>query len=82
MCGFVGIIDFKKNDNLKEVKYLNNLISYRGPDSEGYYFKRDKNFSISAGHRRLSILDTSKRSDQPFKYKTSSSFLMGRFTII
>ena len=77
MCGFVGIIDFKKNDNLKEVKYLNNLISYRGPDSEGYYFKRNKNFSISVGHKRLSILDISKRSDQPFKYKNFVLFFNG-----
>ena len=49
----------------------------RDRDSEGYYFKRNKNFSISVGHKRLSILDISKRSDQPFKYKNFVLFFNG-----
>jgi asparagine synthase (glutamine-hydrolysing) len=40
-------------------------IKHRGPDSSGIYM--DKN--VGFGHRRLSIIDVSDHSNQPFFYK-------------
>jgi asparagine synthase (glutamine-hydrolysing) len=65
MCGISGIIN--KNGNRvdkEEIKKINDLISHRGPDSEGFYF--EKNFAF--GHRRLSILDLSSDGHQPMHY--------------
>jgi asparagine synthase (glutamine-hydrolysing) len=66
MCGISGIIN-QKNSPVKEdeIVSMNNLIIHRGPDSEGYYFF--KNFAF--GHRRLSIIDLSKKGSQPMSYQ-------------
>lgn len=66
MCGISGIINLKLKDvDKKDINEINDLISHRGPDSEGFYF--EKNFAF--GHRRLSILDLSKDGHQPMHYK-------------
>ncbi len=65
MCGISGIINkYNKNVDDKEIKKINDLISHRGPDDEGFYF--EKNFAF--GHRRLSILDLSQEGHQPMHY--------------
>ena len=57
MCGIVG---FNWEDrNL--VKQMADLMHHRGPDDSGCY--TDKNISLA--HRRLSILDLSKKGRQP-----------------
>ncbi len=62
MCGICGEFKFT-NDNFDEIKLKNLMdsISSRGKDSEGMY--RDNH--IFLGHRRLAIIDTSKKSNQP-----------------
>ena len=48
MCGISGIINknsLKVEQN--EIQKINDLISHRGPDDEGFYF--GKNFAF--GHR-------------------------------
>lgn len=66
MCGISGIISLNKSKVSEfNIKQINNLISHRGPDSEGFYF--GKNFAF--GHRRLSILDLSKEGHQPMHFK-------------
>ena len=47
-----------------EIQIINDLISHRGPDDEGFYF--EKNFSF--GHRRSSILDLTSNGQQPMHY--------------
>ncbi|MAS57715.1 MAG: asparagine synthetase B, partial [Euryarchaeota archaeon] len=65
MCGISIIIRKKDRDGIEEdIKSMNDLISHRGPDDEGYYFS-DK---IAFGHRRLSILDLSSAGQQPMHY--------------
>ena len=65
MCGITGIVNKNKNKVPEpEIKNINDLISHRGPDDEGYYF--ENNFAF--GHRRLSILDLSKDGHQPMHY--------------
>ena len=74
MCGFCGFIsiDNKRDDNLKILKDMNRLLHHRGPDDEGYYSKDN----IFLAHKRLSILDLNKRSNQPFKNKDESIILL------
>ena len=63
MCGIAGFalrenIDHKKNI----LKIMNDKLSHRGPDGEGFYHDNDVSFS----HKRLAIIDLNSRSDQPF----------------
>ena len=66
MCGIFG---FKLNRTLNEsdinksLKHLS-LLSSRGPDNQGYYI--DKENGVFLGHTRLSIIDLSEESNQPF----------------
>jgi asparagine synthase (glutamine-hydrolysing) len=63
MCGIAGEIRFDHaNADVAAVLAMTEAQSRRGPDGEGIY-------SIGArcfGHRRLSIMDLSQRSHQPF----------------
>lgn len=61
MCGIVGF-NWEDKQNLKD---STNKIRHRGPDSKGYFTEKN----LSLGHRRLSIIDLDKRSDQPMTYK-------------
>lgn len=65
MCGISGIINknyLKVEPN--KIQKINDLISHRGPDDEGFYL--EKNFAF--GHRRLAILDLSSDGHQPMGY--------------
>ena len=62
MCGICGeirfdgaVIDQYTKDSMMDA------ISARGPDNSGHY----SNQSIFLGHHRLSIIDTSDKSNQP-----------------
>jgi len=62
MCGVNGIFSKNKILNIeKRIISMNNSIIHRGPDAGSYFI--DKNIAI--GHRRLSIIDTHSRSNQP-----------------
>ena len=63
MCGIAGYISLNNTINPEQLKTAAGLISYRGPDAEGYYFSRDN--KIGLAHRRLSILDLSAAANQP-----------------
>jgi asparagine synthase (glutamine-hydrolysing) len=66
MCGFVGIINNKDNIKNKRniLKEMCDTLTYRGPDSEGYFFKKH----ILLGHKRLAIIDL-ENGKQPMYYK-------------
>lgn len=63
MCGIFGEIAIRGNLSTNKKSFLRALdsISHRGPDDKGYYIS-DK---VSFGHRRLSIIDLSKKGKQP-----------------
>ena len=63
MCGFNGIFgnDISGLNSSKRIKKMNDSIIHRGPDAAGQYSSEN----ISLGHRRLSIIDLDKRSNQP-----------------
>ena len=64
MCGIFGVV-LSETDKIPDEDLLRKtarLIQHRGPDSTGVY--NDK--GIGLAHTRLSLLDLSSRSDQPF----------------
>lgn len=64
MCGICGEFKFDERDfNDNQLTNLMNSIASRGNDSKGTF--KDKN--IFLGHHRLSIIDTSKKSNQPMR---------------
>jgi asparagine synthase (glutamine-hydrolysing) len=62
MCGICGVF-YKDNQKVDKafLKSMNDKIKHRGPDDYGYYTDN----SIGLGHRRLSIIDLSKKGKQP-----------------
>ncbi len=71
MCGICGIIDLNSGQP-DLIRNMVKALSHRGPDAEGLY----EEGSISLAHRRLSIIDTSERANQPMHSAD------GRFTIV
>ena len=55
MCGITGLVDLKEKRpiNQRLIRDMNNSLSHRGPDGEGFHFEPGVGF----GHRRLSIID-------------------------
>ena len=52
------------------------FLKYRGPDKEGYYIKRNTNYSIGFAHKRLSIIDLSEKADQPMLSHSENSIIV------
>lgn len=66
MCGISGIYNLAGEPvSHQEIKAMSDSLAHRGPDGDGYFI--DKN--IALGHRRLAILDTSSRANQPMSSK-------------
>ena len=68
MCGIVGEYFFEKHNIDNNYKLLLDKIKSRGPDYSGYILK-DR---IFLGHSRLSIIDLSAASNQPFEDSESN----------
>jgi asparagine synthase (glutamine-hydrolysing) len=65
MCGISGLISKDRTELQKDLlQKMNELISHRGPDADGFYYWNN----IGLGHRRLSILDLSQGGNQPMHY--------------
>ena len=66
MCGIVGVFNLNgapfKMSSLVE---MTNQLAHRGPDGEGFFLQDH----IAMGHRRLSILDISRKGAQPMASK-------------
>ncbi|MAV58484.1 MAG: asparagine synthetase B, partial [Candidatus Marinimicrobia bacterium] len=63
MCGFVGIVDFSKEINMRKGQDALESLKHRGPDAQGSW---SDGHHIYLGHNRLSIIDVSKKANQPF----------------
>ena len=73
MCGFIGVfntlpdnveLDLQNALETKKRELALKSIESRGPDAEGQW--QDQHTWL--GHRRLSIVDTSARGNQPMEY--------------
>jgi asparagine synthase (glutamine-hydrolysing) len=67
VCGIAGILNLNSSIvTIADLKKMTDVIVHRGPDGEGHWVGENKN--IGFGHRRLSIIDLSEASRQPFHY--------------
>ncbi len=64
MCGISGYISNNKKISREDFIRTTNAMHHRGPDAEGFY--ENENQSVMLGHKRLSIIDLSPASNQPF----------------
>lgn len=64
MCGVAGA--FQQPDGKVIVTTMVDRIGHRGPDACGVLELVDPDSSVVLGHRRLSIIDLTTASDQPF----------------
>lgn len=67
MCGIVGGFD------LPQIEKGLDAIVHRGPDNQGII----QNNNVYFGHVRLSIIDTSSNSNQPFVYGSTTMVFNG-----
>ncbi len=64
MCGITGICGRLRQDDFPWLESACDRLRHRGPDAGGTWVAPEGNAAF--GHRRLSIIDTSHGSDQPF----------------
>jgi asparagine synthase (glutamine-hydrolysing) len=67
MCAINGIV----GDETLALEIMLAKTKHRGPDATGHFYSE----GISLGHNRLSILDPTERSNQPFK-STDGRYLL------
>ena len=67
MCGIVGEYFFKNKCVDHNIELMLDKVKSRGPDYSGFEIKNH----ICLGHSRLSIIDLSAASNQPFSDKKS-----------
>lgn len=67
MCGIAGLIGHISDPNRQALKRMNDAMSHRGPDGEGFWESEadSQGWGALFGHRRLSILDLSTAASQP-----------------
>lgn len=77
MCGIAGIIDkttSKDKITLPILTKMSDVISHRGPDSDGQFISEDRSCGFT--FRRLAIIDLSLNGSQPMTSRD------GRYTIV
>lgn len=67
MCGIVGIFSVEGGQVLseKELVVMRDEMVSRGPDDAGIFLYHENGNFVGFGHRRLSIIDLSKKGHQP-----------------
>jgi asparagine synthase (glutamine-hydrolysing) len=64
MCGISGYISLQNKSGKEDFLCATNALNHRGPDADGFY--ANENNTLFFGHKRLSIIDLSPASNQPF----------------
>ncbi len=65
MCGIAGLVLTQQQVDAQQLASMRDTFSYRGPDDAGAWISDDGR--VGLGHRRLSIIDTSKDGHQPME---------------
>jgi len=72
MCGIVGYINF--NVTLQDKRKISSELYHRGPDAARWYENKISNVQFL--HRRLSIIDPTAQSNQPFTSRCKRYILL------
>lgn len=74
MCGICGEFNYEgsKEEALSRIERMMSLLSHRGPDDAGFFIDE----KVVLGHRRLSIIDLSKKASQPMSSPSGKSVLI------
>jgi asparagine synthase (glutamine-hydrolysing) len=64
MCGINGFVsdNYTQEEKVSFIRKMNSTLAHRGPDNDGVW----QGEKVCLGHRRLSIIDLSAESNQPF----------------
>jgi asparagine synthase (glutamine-hydrolysing) len=64
MCGITGFVsdNYTQEEKVSFIRKMNSTLAHRGPDNDGVW----QGEKVCLGHRRLSIIDLSAESNQPF----------------
>jgi asparagine synthase (glutamine-hydrolysing) len=78
MCGIAGLIGRIDDTNRTALRRMNNALSHRGPDGEGFWEAPpgDDGWGAMLAHRRLSILDLTAAGAQPMVDPTVGSVII------
>ena len=78
MCGIAGLIGRMDGTNRAALKRMNDAMSHRGPDGEGFWeaVPDDGGWGVMLAHRRLSILDLSNAAAQPMVDPTTGDVVV------
>ena len=71
MCGIYGIIGRNAKKYKNYLKIFDKLLLHRGPDHGGVFIENN----LIVGHRRLSILELSKKSNQPLMSRNKENVI-------
>lgn len=75
MCGFIGcvhdIAQVYRDEQKQQFKNMNDIITHRGPDDDGFYYDEH----IQFGFRRLSIIDI-ESGHQPLTYENERYWII------
>lgn len=76
MCGIVGVYNFLKSEQVNEnlLIKMRDIMAHRGPDDYGLWISADGFTGL--GHRRLSIIDTSKSASQPMSNEDLTQWIV------
>lgn len=75
MCGIAGFINVGRTEYAHDntnLRLLSSSLYHRGPDSSGIFYNRGLGFA----HTRLSIVDLTDNSSQPFVHSYNNSVLV------
>ena len=78
MCGIAGAIEYKGENfiNFGQKSSVYDHIRRRGPDYYGVKIHHTDNYQITQAHSRLSIIDLTELSHQPF-VSEDENFVLG-----
>src|SRR5580698_9628749 len=78
MCGIAGLIGRMDETNRAALKRMNDAMSHRGPDGEGFWeaSSDDGSWGVMLAHRRLSILDLTNAAAQPMLDPTARNVVV------
>ena len=74
MCGFVGFTNVKEkvSQNKTIIEKMNQTLSKRGPDEDGYYIQSH----ISMGHKRLIVIDPNGGKQPMIEARSYGNFVI------